>query len=76
MLINDQEMPNPYIGYKANDTFITKYKVLSKIADVLAQWTDLWVAYVFIAVRKSIKIISLQMYHITFNSLRAALILG
>lgn len=41
MLINDQEMPNPYIGYKANDTFITKYKVLSKIADVLAQWTDL-----------------------------------
>lgn len=41
MSINDQEMPNPYIGFKANDTFITNYKVISKITDILAQWKDL-----------------------------------
>lgn len=41
MLINDQEMPNLYTGFKANETFITNYEVISKITDMLAQWTDL-----------------------------------
>lgn len=36
MCINDQEMPNPYIGFKTNDTLITNYEVLSKITDMLA----------------------------------------
>lgn len=72
MVINDEETPNPYIGFKANDTFLTNYEVLSNITDMLAQWTDLVVVYVFIAVRRSIKIIislKMIMLHPTFPGL-------
>lgn len=51
-----------FYSFKANDIFITNSKVLSKIADMLAQRRDLSVFYGFITVRESIKIIiSLQM---------------